>query len=244
MIQLRHSGSRKVLLEFFQESIGPDGTADGAAYGATETAHDEQQGQHGGDVLVVNRRKDSQLSAENEDTTGHGKEDLTHDNVPDVSPRLTEMDHQSHAEDVEGNADPQDPFKAARPADEPARNEQEHKRDGAERVADISCVGDIQTIHDLQEGGEVAGVARVGDLVCHVQETGAQDGAVREEFIIQERHGGQQALIEAEDDEHDQADYNHRDDIARLVAVRCGASQGKGEEEDNPAASEEDNTDH
>ena len=199
--QVRHGRRGQVPLQSRQKSAGPDCSTDCAADRAANAAHDEQQREHGGNVLVINGRKHRQLHAENEDASSDGEENLAHNDVPDVSARLTEVNHQTQAEDVERNAHPKDPLETTGPADEPTGEEQEDKGDHTERVGDISRRGDVQLVHDLQERRKIAGIAVVGNLICHIQQTCTQHGPVNEEFIVQERHGRHEHFVEAKSDD-------------------------------------------
>lgn len=189
-------------------------------------------------MLMVNGRQNGELYAENEYAASYREENLTHDDVPNISARLTEMNHQPQPKDIERHAHPQYPFESTRDADEPSGKEEKDKRDHAKGITDIPSCSHIRLVHHLQERSEITCIAVVGDLIGHVEETCAHDRAVDEEFVIQKWRRGEVDFIEAEDDEHDKADDDHGDDVACLPAVGGCTGESEGEKEDDEAAGE------
>lgn len=176
---------RQVPLQGLFESVCPDGSGDGVADGPADVAHDVEECQHGGDVLMVRRREDTDLLDDDEDGPADADEDLTHDDVPDVLVRAAKVDHQALGEDVQRDGDEQHPPKVPGLADQDAHEEQLDTGDDVERAAHVTRLRDGQIVHHLQERGEVAVPAVVADLVREVQETGTDDGAVDEQADVQ-----------------------------------------------------------
>lgn len=102
-------------------------------------------------------------------------------------------------------------------------------------------MGETGVVDHLQEGGEVAGPAVVGDLVGYVQEASADDGAVGEEVVGNEGLGGSPALVGDEADEDEETDDHHCDDLGGFpFAFGVSGDVERGQEEDESADHEED----
>lgn len=100
-------------------------------------------------MLVVNSCQYSQLLDDDKDRTTDRDEDLTHDLISDAHIRLSEIDHQSLGENVQGNRDVQKPLVATSLSDGPSNRQQEDTRDDIESVTDVSGLGNSQVIHNL-----------------------------------------------------------------------------------------------
>lgn len=119
-------------------------------------------------MLVVHCCEDGELHAQDEDAATHRDEDFAHNEIPDLPIRRAEVDHQTQREDVERDANVEEPLEATRSANRIADDEEEDARDDLEGAVDVARFGDGEVVDDLEEGREVAGPAVVGHLVCHV----------------------------------------------------------------------------
>lgn len=191
------------------------------------------------------RREDGDLLDEDQRAAADGEEDLTHAHVADVVAGGAEVDHQPAGEDVQRDGDPEEPFEAAGVADAEAAADQPDRVHEVEDGGDVSGLREAGVVDYLQVGGEVVGPAGVGDLVDHVDQAGADDGAVGEEVVWDEGLRGEPALVDHEADQDAESDDHHGDDLGRspLVFGVAGDVEG-GEEEDGAADHEEDADDY
>lgn len=223
----------EVPLQGIGEGVCPDGARDGSAQGITDGTHDIQQGQGGGDVLVVHGGEDGDLLHDDEDGTADGDEDLAHDLVSDGLVRATEVDHETLGKDVQRDGDPQEPLESSGATHQVTNQQEQHARNDAERVRDVSGLGDAQVVDNLQVRGEVVGPAVVGDLVRGIEQAGADQGAVLDERPVEQGHGGKEFLVDAEEDQHEAAHHDHGDDVARGPTLGCRRGDIEGNEEDD-----------
>lgn len=238
-VELRHRRRRQIPRERFLERIRPDRTGDRASHCAADGADDAQDSQGRCNVLVVHGGKDSELLDDDEDAAADGDEDLAHHQVSDGLVGATEVDHEPLGEDVQRHSDVEEPLEAAGAADQVSDNQEEHAGDDVEGVADVAGFGEGEVVDDLQEGGVVVEPAVVGDLVCGVEETGADDGAVFEDLEVE--HGDWRCVcfVQDEDDQHHDADDDHRDDVSGGPAIRGLLGDFEREEEDDETGRED-----
>lgn len=224
------------------EGVGPDGGRDGASKGTANVTSDAQDSEGGGDMLVVNSGEDTNLHAQNEDGSSDGDEDLAHDEVTDGLTRTTEVNHQTLGEDVQRDTDAKEPLEATGLANTPTDDEQEEARDDVESVGNVTGLGGGQVVDDLEERVEITGPAVVADHVDEIQPTDTDDGSVSEELVLEERLGGDEALVETEDDEDDEASDDHGNDIRGVPTLWSHAGNGEGEQEDDSTSGEQQGT--
>jgi hypothetical protein len=121
-------------------------------------------------------------------------------------------------------------------------NEEEDTRDDLKGVADITSCGGRKVIDHLEERGEVAVPAVVGDHVDEVQKTDTDNGAAGEELEAKEWLRGNEALVSTEDGQENDAQNDHRNDVGGVPTLRGAASNGEGKEEDDKASGEQEST--
>lgn len=242
VLGLRQGALGEPLEKLVVEGVCPDGGRDGASEGAANVTGDTQDSEGGGNVLVVNSGEDTNLHAQNEDRSSNGDEDLAHDEITDGLARTTEVDHQTLGEDVQRDTDAKEPLKATGLANTPTDDEQEEARDDVESVGNITSLGGAQVVDHLEERVEVTGPAVVADHVDEIQPTDTDDGSVSEELVLEEGLGGDEALIEAKDDEDNKASDDHGNDIRSIPTLGGHTGNGEGEEEDDSTSSEQQGT--
>lgn len=186
-------------------------------------------------------RQDSNLLNKNQGTTTNSQEDLAHAHVSDVEAGLAEVDHQAAGQKVERDSPHEQPLEAAGDADQVSAADQPDGVHEVEDSSDVSGLGEAGVVDYLQEGGEVAGPAVVGDLVGNIQEAGTDDGAVGDKVVGDEGLGGTPAFVGDETDEDEEADDHHCDDLGGFpFAFGVAGDVERGEEEDKSADHEED----
>lgn len=192
---------------------------------------------------MVDGGEDGELAHEDEAGAADGDENLAHDDVSDVAVGLAEVDHQAQGESVQGHSDVEQPSVVSSPANGPANEEEKEAGDDGESVVDVSGLGDADVKDNLQERLEVDVPRVVGDLVDHVEETGADDGTVGQELPGHPRRAGQVDLPEAKEDERNKADDDHCNDVSSGPAIGGSCSKVEGQEENDKSTSEENDSD-
>lgn len=91
---------RQESLKRLAECVGPDGARDRVSNRASDVAHNIEQCEKCGDVLMVGGGEDGQLFTEDDDASADGQEDLAHDKIADVAVGLAEIDQQALRKDV------------------------------------------------------------------------------------------------------------------------------------------------
>ena len=243
-IDIRHGRLRQTRRQCLVEGIRPDRGTDGVTRRATNSSHNVQQTKSSGDVLVVDSRQNSQLLDDDENRTTHRDEDLTHHLVPVAHVWLAEVDHQALGEDVQGHRDIQQPLVAPGLADDESDTDQQQTGYHVEGVGDVACFGEGQVVVHLQPGLEVVVPAVVGQLVCGIQETGAEDSPVGQEAVVEQGGRGDESLVDAKEEYHRESNHDHGDDVPGGPAVRGLGGDIEGKLEHDETGSEDENTGH
>lgn len=242
VFEIGHRGFGKESAKGVGVGVLPDNTGDGSAHAITDGTDDVEQTQDGGDVLVVNGSENRKLLDDDEHTTTDGDENLAEDKVADRLVGATEVDHQALGKDVQGHGDPKEPLEATSAADQETDEEEQDTGNNVKDVADVSGLGDAEIVHDLQEGGEVVIPAIVAELVSSIQQAGTEDSTVPEEAELEQTPGSKLPLVDDENKEQAEADYDHRNDVVSSPAVRGTAGDIEGKEEEDKTGGEEDET--
>lgn len=91
-------------VKIVSESGCPDGGADNGTGGATDGAEESRDGKDDGNVLVVQGRHHSELTADYDGSSGHVSEDLCPHDVADACSGLAEVNHEADCENIKGTA--------------------------------------------------------------------------------------------------------------------------------------------
>lgn len=182
-------------------------------------------------MLMVHSRHDRDLLDEDKRRPCERDEDLTHDEVADALLRGAEIDHEPDGEDIKRHRAVEQPLEATGATDREADDEKPAAGNDVEDAADVAGLGDGEAVHDLEEGGEVAVPAVVGDLPGCVEGEDAGDGAVRHEGVGDEGDAGCEGFVQGEEDESGEAGDQHANYAGRRPAVGREVSETEGEEE-------------
>lgn len=143
------------------------------------------------------------------------------------------MDHEAHTEQVQGDDPEKQPAVAAGLADQDTDDEKPHAGDDVEDVGNVTGSGDGNARVDAQERGVVPVPAVVRDLVADVKCTSAEDGARAQDGPIEEGHGGEISLVEAESDQSEETDDEHADAASAVPFPSIVIVSVEGQEEDD-----------
>ena len=183
------------------------------------------------------------LLANDQGTTGEGNEDLAHDNIANVDIRLAEVDHQPSAKHGDGNTEVDgDPLEPASVTDGQTDNNGEQARSDAVDLSDVAGLGDGESVDDLEERVEVGVPDVEADEQSGSKNTGAHNGAVREEVIGDEGDGGELGLPDGEDDEEDDAKDEEADDDRGLPLQGLESVHVKSEQEEGQTGGDQKQT--
>ena len=191
-----------------------------------------------------NGGEDGELHNQDEDSATNRDENLAHDDVSDILVRGTEMDHETEGEDVNRDSEIESPLIVAGLADEETDDEEKHAGNNLESRVDISSLGRLKVDNDLQEGGKEVVPGVVGDLVSQIDHAGGDNGSVKEESALEERHRGKPVLPDTEEDESTEANDDHGDDVAGAPTVRGVSGKVERKKEDDETTTKEQNSDN
>jgi len=188
---------------------------------------------------VIGYGESGNLLGHRKGPTSDGDEALAHYNVPYASAGPSEVDHQALSEDIEWHREPIKPLESAGPLDRKTNDDAPHAGDDVVRGADVPSLSDGGAVDNLEVGGEIAVPAVVGDLPGCGEKTGAEQCAVDEEMVRNERLGREIAFDEVGADEKDDAKNQHGDDVSGFPSIWRSVCKGEGKEEEREAGSQD-----
>lgn len=137
------------LVQLLRGDAVPHGAGDGVADGRPEATEKAPECVHGGDLLVGDRRHDSELAAGGEDAGAQANEDLSQGQDTDRGVGLTEWNQKGCSQKSDWNTAHGDPLVVARVADQDTDERAKDRRGKREGVQDVASVFDALSVYNL-----------------------------------------------------------------------------------------------
>lgn len=173
---------RKLLVQLLRNNVGPQTTGNGETDGRSDGTEHTPERESNSNFLVVDRGHDSNLTADGPNASANTVKELAHDEVADVSARVTEVDEQSGTEEHEGHTAHGRPLVLSSVADTPMivrsfktkilsmkylHSDKGPNERGGQRecVQNVTSVGNAEVVDNL-EVGLVVGIPSA--IVCQL----------------------------------------------------------------------------
>ncbi|KAI6769281.1 hypothetical protein HG531_010385 [Fusarium graminearum] len=223
---------RKSIVHLPGQVVGPqsarntksDGLANGAKHGV--------ESQDNSNLLVSDLGHDGKRSTHGPDTTANTMENLTHDKVPNIVSRLSEVNEESSAEHTPGDAKNSGPVVSPVPTKEAkCRSDErgENGRSDREGVERVSGSSNTETVNDLEESTEKAST---------------KNGSILEELERNIGNLGIPLLPGSEANKADNTDNKHGDYVVGLPAIGRSCCNVEWCQDQREASNSQDHTDN
>lgn len=232
-----------MLGELLREDTSPDGSSDGRTDSSADGSEHTLDSEDSGNLLMGGSGHGSHLLTDDKGSPGESDEDLAHDDVSNVDVWLTKLDHETNTEDGERNTEVKsEPLEVTRPSNVDTDDEGEEARSDTVDVGNITCLSDIKSVDDLEEGGEVTVPDVEFDEENSTKKTSSKDSAVGKKRVFDVSNWCKVFLVNGKESQEHDTENDHADDHRGFPAKSLVRVQVEWEEEERKTTTEEENT--